>query len=183
MVERPTGGGIAFHGSDLSISVTMPRAERTALHALMDAIGRSTVALCRSYGADAALQSRASGTTRIVCCLTESSPYAVMVDQRKVGGFALRRFPHSWLIQGSLLLRSLPERLTQILPSELVHLLRDRAVALSEAATETVEESLVSHRWAASWSTWWRETTGTGAAGLTLQAHAARRTSFLQLES
>ena len=154
-VERPTGGGVAFHGSDVSISVTVPRVEKISLHSFMDAVCRSAVALCRSYGADASPLLDAAAASRIMYCLTELSPYAVMIDGRKVGGFALRRFPQSWLIQGSLLIRPLPQMLEHALPSDLLHRLRDRAMTLSEASIDVMDESTVAHRWAASWANWW----------------------------
>ena len=154
-VERPTGGGVAFHGSDVSISVTMPRAENVSLRALMDAVCRSAVSLCRSCGAGASALPDALARNRIAYCLTETSPYAVLIEGRKVGGFALRRFPRSWLIQGSLLVRPLLDMLADALPNELLHAVRDRAIALSEASTEVVEGSVIAQRWAASWSVWW----------------------------
>lgn len=155
IVERPTSGGVAFHGSDLSISVTVPRTETVSLRALMDAVCQSAVHLCRSYGADASSPSDAPAAGRIAYCLTDTSPYAVLIGGRKIAGFALRRFPHSWLIQGSLLVHPLPDMLAKALPRELLDSLHDRAIALSEAATEMVKESAVAQRWAASWSAWW----------------------------
>lgn len=154
MIERPTGGGMAFHGSDLSISIVVPRAEHVPLHALMDAVCRSAVALCRSFGADAYSPSDERGSRRIAYCLTESSPYAVLIGGRKVAGFALRRYPHSWLIQGSLLVRPLLERLVQALPREPLDALQERAIALSDAATKMMDELAVAHHWAEVWSAW-----------------------------
>ena len=164
-VERPTGGGLAFHGSDLSISITVPRAEPMSLHALMDAVCGSAVALCRSYGADAYSPSDALNGRRIAYCLTETSPYAARIGAQKVAGFALRRFPRSWLVQGSLLVRPISDTLARALPPELLDSLRDRAVALSETATERVDEPAAAHRWAASWFAWWAEPLGRNSWG------------------
>ena len=133
-IERPTGGGIALHGSDVSISVVIPREWNWSVATMMEQVCGSATRLCESYGvqADALLDTSSSG--RIAYCLTETSPYAVMVRGQKLAGFALRRFPQSWLIQGSLLVREVPTELLQQLPVSVTTQLRDRAVSLSRAA-------------------------------------------------
>src|SRR3989338_8978996 len=53
LVERPTGGGIAFHGSDVSISVVAPLRPGVSPHALVSAVCESAVRLCGTYGLEA----------------------------------------------------------------------------------------------------------------------------------
>ena len=156
-VERPTGGGIAVHGSDVSLGVAVPRAGGVRLDTLMDAACRSAVALCRSYGVAARATLDAPDGGRVTYCLSEASPYAVLVGGRKVAGFALRRYPRAWLIQGSLLVRPIPEALARAMPSEAIRGLEGRAVSLAEAAAETeaVTERGAAERWAAHWASWW----------------------------
>lgn len=155
LVERPTGGGIAFHGSDVSISVTIPRSLAHPLDAIMRSIGRSAVRLCGAYGVDAVSIGEVPAQKRIDYCLTQPNSYAVRVGQRKIAGYALRRFPDSWLIQGSLLVRPLPDALARRLPQALVAALERQAVPLLEASRHDVSERDVARCWSERWVSWW----------------------------
>ena len=157
LVERPTGGGIAFHGSDVSVSVIVPRGLQLSLEHLMSTVCQVTVRFCRTYGVEATPSLDEKSEGRITYCLTQPSPYAVFIESRKVAGFALRRFPETWLIQGSVFVRPLPPALTRVLPWEVQHQLALRAVALSEVAGMPVNEDGLAQRWAKHWATWWEE--------------------------
>ena len=175
LVERPTGGGIAFHGSDLSLADVIPRnshpqggrgvpgavgdrpGSHQSLETLMRAVCQSAVSVCRTYGADATAVLEAPSAGRITYCLTEINPYAVVVGTRKVAGFALRRYPRSWLIQGSLLVQSLPRVLADALPVEVGQQLASRAVPLSQVSASPVTPGELATRWAEHWSAWWGE--------------------------
>jgi len=133
VVERPTGGGIAFHGSDLSLAVVAPRALGLSLHTLMSVICESTARLCGLFGIDATCRLEAINAERITYCLTQESPFSICVDGYKVAGFALRRYPESWLIQGSLLIRPLLHALAHAMPPDVMARLSARAIPLSEA--------------------------------------------------
>lgn len=154
-VERPTGGGIAFHGSDVSVAVVVPRARGVSLALLMRAVCQSAVRLCTSYGIEASALLEAPSHGRIAYCLTQHSPYAVLVDGRKIAGFALRRYPASWLIQGSLLINPLPDVLQRALPLSVGEAIRRHAVPLSVASGASLDEANVMRRWAAHWTSWW----------------------------
>ena len=156
-VERPTGGGIAFHGSDLSLAVVVPRALDLSLECLMSAVCQSVVRLCQSYGADATACSQDVRATRVTYCLAETAPYTVLIDGRKVAGLALRRYPGSWLIQGSVLLYPLPRTLTQAIPQEVAESIDRCAIALSEVVAVPLSAKDVARHWASSWSSWWEE--------------------------
>ena len=155
LVERPTGGGIAFHGSDVSMSVTIPRSWAHPLEAIMRLIGQSAVRLCAAYGVDAISIGEVAAQERIDYCLTQPSSYAVWAGQRKIAGYALRRFPASWLIQGSLLVRPLPAVLTRQLPQALVAALERQAVPLLELSRHGVSEQDVARYWSERWVSWW----------------------------
>ena len=157
LAERPTGGGIAVHGSDLSLAVVIPRALGIPLSTLMRTVCESAVRLCRSYGADAEPLMDAPAEGRITYCLTEPSPYAVMVEARKVAGFALRRYPQSWLIQGSLLVRPVPPVLDGAMPEQARRAYAARAIPLAEAVAQTVTEMDAAVLWAHHWAAWWEE--------------------------
>jgi lipoate-protein ligase A len=150
-VERPTGGGMAFHGSDVSISVTVPRRAAPPLETAMRIICESAVRLCRAFGADATVSDGPTGQ-RIDYCLTEPAPYAVMIAGRKIAGFAARRYPTGWLIQGSLLVRSLPAALARAVPAELAARLEAAAIPLASAAPSALlTEREVARAWVEQW--------------------------------
>ena len=155
VVERPTGGGIAFHGSDLSLAVVIPRTSRMPLETLMRAVCQSAVTLCRAYGANATVVLEAPSAGRSTYCLTEMNPYAVVVGTRKVAGFALRRYPTSWLIQGSLLVQSLPRVLAEAIPPDVRQQVEVLAIPLGQVTAAPVSASEAAARWADHWSDWW----------------------------
>ena len=83
-VERPTGGGAAFHGSDVSVAVIVPRRLELPLSLLMAAVCDNATAMCRQFGAPARPVLNVPGTRRIAYCLAEASSYAVKTGERAV---------------------------------------------------------------------------------------------------
>lgn len=156
-IERPTGGGLAFHGSDVCLAVVVPRATDDSMRPVIEAVCESAARLCRSFGAPAEACLEAAGAGPVTCCLAESSPYAVLAGGRKLAGFAVRRFTCTWLVQGSLLVRPMPAGLSRALPATVQQPLREHAVSLAEAGDPAVRETTVIERWAASWSSWWED--------------------------
>ena len=153
--SRPTGGGIAFHGSDVSLAVIIPRSLRLSLETLMRAVCQNAVLLCEAYGAAATCVLDAKSEGPITYCLAQPAPYAVYVGDRKVAGFALRRYPESWLIQGSLLIRPLADPLVKSLPADVMEQLSARSAPLAETAEAPMTEEDVMQRWSEHWSSWW----------------------------
>ena len=90
VVERPTGGGIAFHGSDISLAVVVPHRIPMTLAEIMAAICDSVVRLCRALGVEATTCD-IPGEERITYCLAQPSTYAIIVGSKKLAGFAIRR--------------------------------------------------------------------------------------------
>ena len=156
VVERPTGGGIAVHGSDLSCSVVVPQEPRRALASLMEGVCEALAQGVRELGVSAEWTRDVGQPSRIAYCLTEPSPYALMVAQRKLCGLAIRRYQTSWLIQGSLLVSALPAAFAQVMPAEVFGAFQARAIALEEAAGRLVcEEDLLTAligAWRRTWS-------------------------------
>jgi len=153
LVERPTGGGMALHGSDLSCSVVAPHGSSHPLRELMGSICRVVAEACEAFGVQADVVLDPVHGRRAMMCLTEPSEYAVLMRSRKVAGFAIRRYTDSWLVQGSWLVRPLPSALKRILPASVLTALAARAVSLSEAAGQAVElkdvASVLKERWIA----------------------------------
>ena len=153
LVERPTGGGLACHGSDLSCAVVIPRGDGQPIHQLMAAVCEAVVEVARSFGVEASALLEVPGHQRITVCLSEPSSYAVLTGERKLAGFALRRYPDSWLIHGSLLVRPLPAMLLEAMPGSVSGQVLASATSLSEAAGTLVWEQEVAVRLAERWST------------------------------
>lgn len=145
LVERPTGGGIALHGSDLSFSVVAPLSPGWGIDALMEMIASSLGRALRTMGVWMEWSAEADSATRITYCLTELSPYALMVGTRKLGGMAIRRTRTSWLIQGSILIRTLPQVFKTVMPAHVHRAFETRAVSLEEACGDSVEDATLNH--------------------------------------
>ncbi len=156
-VQRPTGGGIAFHGSDVSCSVVVPSVMGYSLRESMERVCESAATLCLSYGVETTVALESVQDECITYCLTQPSPYALYIDGCKVAGFAVRRYPEMWLIQGSLLVRPLPRALIEVVPGEVQEQLAVCARPLSVCVTESVDEGHVADRWAEHWSAWWEQ--------------------------
>jgi len=118
LVERPTGGGVAVHGTDLSFSVTVPTEGGAGLHGAMEAVCEVTAGAMRAVGLPAEAVGEGMVRARVDWCVTSpGSPYAILVRGRKVGGLAARRYPSAWLVQGSVLLRPIGEGMLGLLPA------------------------------------------------------------------
>ncbi len=155
LTERPTGGGIAWHGSDVSVSVVVPRA-LAGLAASLDAACRSAVRLCERYGASALVQAGLPARGQPVAyCLAEPSEYAVLIGGRKVAGFAARRYPEAWLVQGSLLVQPLPTPIRSAVPDAVLARTEQAAAPLAAASISAVQPGDAARRWAAHWAAWW----------------------------
>ena len=144
-----------MHGSDLSCSVAMPLANAPSLKQLMTTVGQTLTDAVSTLEIPARSVGEFEATTRIECCLTEASPYAVMVGQRKLCGLAIRRFPRSWLLQGSMLLRPLPAIFERGLPAEFRRIFDARAISLEEAAGRAVAEDEIIEAIIEAWRVAW----------------------------
>lgn len=149
LVERPTGGGIAVHGSDLSCAVVVPRHPSRSLREVMEGVCEGFARACSSLGVEVQWHVEVPRATPVVYCLTEPSPYALSVRDRKLCGFAVRAYPTAWLIQGSLLVRPLPAAIQAVMPATVRSDYDTRAMCLEEAAGGDIgirhlQEALVS---------------------------------------
>ncbi len=155
-IERPTAGAVALHGTDVSVSIVIPLGLGLGINTLMQTVCQSASRLCGAYGTPATVVLYPGSTTRhVTCCLADVAPYAVLVRDRKVAGFAVRRFTRAWLIQGSLLVRPAAPALARALPTEWADAVQQRSLPLALASEGTLTEVEVANRWAEYWSSWW----------------------------
>jgi lipoate-protein ligase A len=116
LVRRWTGGGIVFHGDDLTYSIVIPasdpafdessiaiyeRIHRSLADALNEAGGRAVVAGCVDPGG-IALARTAGVIAPGYNCFANPVRADVMIDGRKVAGAAQRRTRRGLLQQGSI---------------------------------------------------------------------------------
>ncbi len=158
VVERPTGGGIAVHGSDLSCSVTMRTEPRWSLRRVMATTCEALTHTVNAWGLDARWVCDIEQPLRITYCLTQESPYAILIGERKVCGLAARRYGTGWLIQGSLLLRPMPAVFRAVMPSDVSEAFAARAISLEEAAGTSMSEADVAARIIHAWTQLCHET-------------------------
>jgi lipoate-protein ligase A len=121
----------------------------------MGAVCETTRRAFQALGVDAAAEVERPGASRIAWCLAEPSPYAILIGSRKAAGFALRRFARAWLVEGSVLLRPLPDALRRALPAEELAALEARAIALEEAAGRAIPASVLAQQWSDIWRMSW----------------------------
>lgn len=121
VVERPTGGGLLYHGPDLSFGLAV-KPFPGAPHRVAEAVARGLSLLgvpARVAGKDgtkgekeAQLPVSRSGNH---ICFAYLSPGEVSVGGRKIVGLARRRVRGGILFQGSVYLRPGPERILSYL--------------------------------------------------------------------
>jgi lipoate-protein ligase A len=116
LVRRWTGGGIVFHGDDLTYSIVIPASDRTfdessiALyerihHALADAlngVGKRAVVTGGVDPGGIALSKHAAVNASGHNCFANPVRADVMMDGRKIAGAAQRRTRRGLLQQGSI---------------------------------------------------------------------------------
>jgi len=116
LVRRWTGGGIVFHGGDLTYSVIIPASDPSfaqSSHAIYRAVHR---ALCDALQAAGRVAELAEAGTResdhFGACFANPVPADVMLDGRKIAGAAHRRTRRGLLHQGSVQNLEKPSDLT-----------------------------------------------------------------------
>ncbi len=154
VVERPTGGAVAVHGSDLSCAVVAPHGLGFGLRPLMAAVCETIAEGLRQVGAAVAWHD-AGDSTRLEYCLAQDSPYALRIGARKLGGFAVRRFAAGWLVQGSWLVGPMPEAIRRVMPTGVAAMYDAKASNLREAAGRAVTIDEVSESVLEAWRTAW----------------------------
>ncbi len=154
-IHRPTGGGLAVHGSDLSSSVTLPVTTQLPLGEVMRLVCESFTDALRALRIPVQWIEDIDRAGRIEHCLTDPSPYALMIGTRKVGGFAIRRYPTSWLVQGSLLVHPFPEVFRRVMPYPVWRVFQERAIALDDARGNAVADDELIEQLNNSWRGTW----------------------------
>ena len=161
VVERPTGGGLALHGSDLSCSVVVPLEPHLRLSGVMARICETLSEACRSVGAHVEwvgelLPAGALGgpgtSARIVYCLAQRSSYALYASGKKFGGLAIRRYPRALLVQGSCALHRFPDALMRAMSEDVAHRYANQSTWLEAVSPAPVDDEVLIQSIAQIWS-------------------------------
>ena len=160
VVERPTGGGLALHGGDLSCSVVVPLAPHLRLSDVMARICETLSDACRSVGAEVEWVGELSpagglggpGTSaRVMYCLAQRSSYALYTGGKKFGGLAIRRYPRALLVQGSCAIRAVPEPVRRLMSPDAAELYAASSTWLEAACGSPISEDRLIQEIRASW--------------------------------
>jgi lipoate-protein ligase A len=116
LVRRWTGGGIVFHGDDVTYSIVIPASDRAfdessigiyekihrALCEALNRIGTQAVVAGRVNPSEIALWEHAAVSASGYKCFANPVPADVMMNGRKIAGAAQRRTRRGLLQQGSI---------------------------------------------------------------------------------
>jgi lipoate-protein ligase A len=162
IVRRCTGGGIVFHGEDLTYALTIPANEREfcasplAVYAFVhEAIKnamcefRIMATLAAGAPANAGMKTVAKASGSSGACFANPVTADVMVSGLKVAGAAQRRSRAGLLQQGSIqnleLSSEFQDRLGERLARRLIH--RTIEAAIIQQATELAASKYASNAW------------------------------------
>ena len=151
LVERPTGGGLALHGSDLSCSVVVPHEPGLRLSSLMAWICQTLTQAFGDAGHQVEWIGELPATSRVIYCLAQPSSYALYVGGKKFGGFAVRRYARSLLVRGSCALHSFPDALMRVMSEETAYRYATQSTWLETMSPALVDEEALIQSITRSW--------------------------------
>jgi lipoate-protein ligase A len=165
LVRRWTGGGIVFHGEDLTYSLVIPTSDTAfaesspsiyeKIHqALCDALSEAGQPAVVAAGADrgpgsATVAARTGISDAGYTCFANPVRADVMIDGRKIAGAAQRRTRHGLLQQGSIQGIDLADSLTEQFAQTLSTKCRERKVdeKILNRARELAEQKYGAQSW------------------------------------
>jgi lipoate-protein ligase A len=137
IVRRWTGGGIVFHGNDLTYSIVIPASDPAFAESSRSIYEKTHRAIQSALGLDAQLASIASPKIS-ESCFANPVPADVLLNGRKVAGAAQRRTRRGLLQQGSIQNVDLGNGFADELANELCR--KYRAEKLSKALLTRAQE-------------------------------------------
>lgn len=120
LVRRWTGGGIVFHGADLTYSFILPAKGREPLPPAREIYLRVHEAIRRALSSHLSVDLAAENAPKISgACFANPVAADVMSEGKKIAGAAQRRTRLGLLQQGSIQLASLPASFAETFAREL----------------------------------------------------------------
>lgn len=150
IVRRWTGGGIVFHGSDLTYSLVLPQNEAAAFRSSRAVYAEVHDAIRRALtGQLNATLARAVAPKNSDACFANPVEADVMAGGRKIAGAAQRRTRGGLLHQGSIQLEDLPAGLANEFAANLCAVFQRRAFTaeLLQRARELARGRYAAEEW------------------------------------
>ena len=98
IVRRPTGGGVVFHGTDITYSVLFPEKSIKNINDTYLSVQRKIINALEKLGIKITQYTQKSSVRGY--CLTMPNIGDIMVDNKKLSGLAIRRINQKVLCQG-----------------------------------------------------------------------------------
>jgi len=151
LVRRWTGGGIVFHGDDLTYSIVIPACDPIFGESSMSIYERIHRALCNALIATGqrAVVAGVSDASYNGQCFANPVRADVMMNGRKVGGAAHRRTRAGLLHQGSIQRVDLGNDLAERFTGELAEVCDERSLTtrIVERASEIAQQKYSTQNW------------------------------------
>ena len=151
LVRRWTGGGIVFHGDDLTYSIVIPASSELFAESAKSIYSTIHSALCRALKANGGTPTLATNNSSKISDICFANPVLadVMVKGRKVAGAAQRRTRVGLLQQGSIQHVDLGNGLADQFAMELSEVRNEKSI--NEALIRRAHEISKQKYGAASW--------------------------------
>ena len=155
IVRRWTGGGIVPHGSDLTYSIVIPRADPFFQQSSLEIYAAVHDAICRAFEANGveALLANAAAPKISDACFANPVRADVMSGGQKIAGAAHRRSRAGLLHQGSIQRSDLPDRFRDDFAGILCPRFERMTLSpkLLERAAEIAEKKYATNEWLTRW--------------------------------
>lgn len=150
LVRRWTGGGIVFHGDDLTYSLALPGEVAAAFRSSRVIYSEVHNAIQQALGKSTGVTLATSAAPRISdACFANPVEDDVMLDGRKIAGAAQRRTRRGLLHQGSIQYGALPPAFRTGFARALCPAFQPRELSrtLLERADELAREKYATREW------------------------------------
>jgi len=150
LVRRWTGGGIVFHGDDLTYSLVLPVDDAAAFHSSRAVYAEIHTAVQWALGTECGATLVASAAPKISdACFANPVAADVIANGRKIAGAAQRRTRAGLLHQGSILYDALPPHFADAFAAQLCERLEKRSFTpeLLARAEEIAAERYATEAW------------------------------------
>ena len=151
LVKRMTGGGTVVHGWELTWTLILPRAARSAASGEMSVpvayqrIGECLVAAMTQLGIPAQRYVNAVDADAPNICLTKPAQHDVMLNGKKVAGVSVRRNRNGLLFQGYISVAMPPATVLARISkhTEVGQLVREKSTTIHAAGYAITRDALI----------------------------------------
>ncbi len=145
IIRRPTGGGVVFHGIDLTYSVIFPQKKIDNIHSIYLQLQEYLIAALANLGITAGQHPQKESAAGY--CYVSPNIGDIMVGGKKLAGMAIRRIKNRILCQGYIYYDNAAGMAKYVSDERMSRLLQERAVylqAICQKDKQAVKEAIVS---------------------------------------